>query len=323
MIVKSIFGSHLYGTNISTSDKDYKFIFMPKARDLILQKAQRVIQQNSKVGDSAKNTSDDVDCEGFSLQQWFHFLVQGQTLATEMLFIPENFLVEKSAVWNEIQANKNRLISKKISPFLGYCRAQASKYSVKAERMVAVEQVRGYFADILLCFSSHDKLHEFKPSLAKLKERINSPYIELDDQFFTVCGRKVPLTASIKLAYDLYDKIYQEYGHRVRSAADTKQIDWKSFYHAVRIAYEANELITEGVITLPRPEKALLLQIRNAELSYAEVSDIIEQKNIDLTNNLEKSTLSDEPDHKWIEDFIYDKYSDTILKEIEKRADCL
>jgi hypothetical protein len=50
-LIKSIFGSKLYGTEIATSDTDYKFLFLPDAQDLIMQRAAKNIQQNSKSSD--------------------------------------------------------------------------------------------------------------------------------------------------------------------------------------------------------------------------------------------------------------------------------
>lgn len=40
IIMETVFGSHLYGLNTPTSDKDYKGIFLPHPRDILLGKAQ-------------------------------------------------------------------------------------------------------------------------------------------------------------------------------------------------------------------------------------------------------------------------------------------
>ncbi|WDR21760.1 hypothetical protein CPTAKMNP4_095 [Salmonella phage vB_SenM-AKM_NP4] len=38
-VVKSYFGSHLYGTSTPESDVDFKEIFVPNARDILLGRA--------------------------------------------------------------------------------------------------------------------------------------------------------------------------------------------------------------------------------------------------------------------------------------------
>ena len=40
MVVKIKFGSHLYGTNMPTSDLDYKSVYVPEGDDILLQRVQ-------------------------------------------------------------------------------------------------------------------------------------------------------------------------------------------------------------------------------------------------------------------------------------------
>ena len=41
LIVKSIFGSHLYGTNTENSDTDYKGIYLPSKNDCYLNNVKK------------------------------------------------------------------------------------------------------------------------------------------------------------------------------------------------------------------------------------------------------------------------------------------
>ena len=41
-IVRMVYGSHLFGTNIESSDRDFKSIFLPSARTILLQKVRHV-----------------------------------------------------------------------------------------------------------------------------------------------------------------------------------------------------------------------------------------------------------------------------------------
>src|SRR5690606_4340059 len=83
-----------------------------------------------------------------------------------------------------------------------------------------------------------------------------------------VCGKKCPQTRAIKEARKSYEKMYDEYGHRSKTK---DQADWKSLYHAVRIAGECKELLSTSWITLPRPDAEYLKRIRLGEFHYDEV----------------------------------------------------
>jgi predicted nucleotidyltransferase len=68
IIFRCKFGSDLYGTNTENSDVDYKSVFIPDGKDLILQKAAKHLQNNTKDNDITKNSKDDIDDESFSIK---------------------------------------------------------------------------------------------------------------------------------------------------------------------------------------------------------------------------------------------------------------
>ena len=58
----TVFGSHLYGTNTENSDKDYKGIFLPSVKNLILGKKMDSISLTSG-NNNSKNSSEDCDIQ--------------------------------------------------------------------------------------------------------------------------------------------------------------------------------------------------------------------------------------------------------------------
>ena len=62
ILVDMVFGSHLYGTNAETSDRDYKGVFMPTHEQILLQRGPHSINESTKK-DNEKNTADDTDRE--------------------------------------------------------------------------------------------------------------------------------------------------------------------------------------------------------------------------------------------------------------------
>ncbi len=48
ILFKTLFGSHLYGTDTEKSDKDYKGIFIAPLSEIILKKDRHVIYESTK-----------------------------------------------------------------------------------------------------------------------------------------------------------------------------------------------------------------------------------------------------------------------------------
>jgi len=262
-IVRMPFGSTVYGTRTPTSDTDIKEVFLPSARDILLQKAPTALV----------SSTDELDVDRFSLQFFVGLVMQGQTLALEMLFVaPALYLEPPDPVWLELQAHRGKLLSRKSSAFVRYCRAQASKYGVKGTRLSAARSV----VELLNGLPAQTKLVEHRAALAAFVSA--TPHSALDEEQLEVCGRKAQLGITVKHAVSLYQKVLDGYGERSKAAAENVGVDWKALMHAVRIAGEADEFLRTGHITLPRAEAAFLLKIRAGDLPYEQVTELLDQR---------------------------------------------
>lgn len=318
-LIKGIFGSRLYGTQIPSSDTDYKWLFMPSARDILLQQVKNTVQNNSG-NDQSKNTSDDTDCEGFSLKYFLHLLSKGQTFAVEYMFMPKEFIIgDIHPCIEELFNNKDKLVSKQIAPFIGYTRRQASKYCIKSERMEAARMCMEFFAERPSRDLVHYHLCEFNALrvLNPFIEYVNKESVDIKTDktmdMISCCGRKLPITATCKYAFDMCAELYNSYGSRAKAAVLDEGIDWKALYHALRIAQEAKDLLTEGGLLFPRPDAKLLLQVRNGELSYPAVSELLEKTALEVEDILPVSELRETVDHKWIEDYLYHWHYKSVM----------
>jgi len=141
-IVKLKFGSHLYGTNTPESDIDYKGVFLPTIDEIFLNRIPKSINTNSKKsGATSKNTKDDIDCEIYSLHYFIQLACEGQTVALDMLYAPNNMIIEKSKVWDEIVKNRSKFNTKNLKAFVSYARKQAAKYSCRGSRLNTIEKI--------------------------------------------------------------------------------------------------------------------------------------------------------------------------------------
>lgn len=318
-----VFGSHLFGTNVPESDHDYKGIFLPTVNDILLQRAGKPsIHRNTNKSNHTKNTAKDNDIELFTLQGFLKLCAEGQTAALDMLFTPTHHWIHHSPEWSYLQQNKDKLIHKGMSAFVGYCKNQAAKYGVKGSRLEAAE-----LAVQLMCtYPSHHRLRDYWGEIEEWVEeakktgeycdekdgqtiyfidivQCKGPNGEMVDHL-EINGRKVPCHSKVNYAKATFQRIIDTYGERAKKAKDHKGIDWKALMHAVRIAKEAEELLLTGHITLPRPEKDLLVDIRKGNLSYDKVAALIEEGLLKVNDAVEKSTLPSSIDVEFWNDFL-------------------
>lgn len=143
-IVRMVFGSHLYGCEDETSDKDFKGIFMPTKEQIFLGKIPKVLptdEPKRKKAEGEKNTADDVDTEIYSLHYFIKLACEGQTVALDMLHAPDAMILGSSDIWTEIVANKEKFYTKNLKAFVGYARRQASRYGIRSGRLGNLRKV--------------------------------------------------------------------------------------------------------------------------------------------------------------------------------------
>ena len=135
LIVEMRFGSHLYGTATPLSDLDYKAVYLPDARDILLQRVRGMVSLSREKAAGEKNLPGDVDREILSLQRYLELLAEGQTVALDMLFAPDAVMARPpSPLVRQIPANGPRL-RRAARRLARYCRQQANKYGIKGSRV--------------------------------------------------------------------------------------------------------------------------------------------------------------------------------------------
>lgn len=313
-IIELKFGSHLYGTNTENSDLDFKGIYLPTAREICLNSYSKTISTTRPKGHAERNNKDDVDLEFFSLDRYLELLLEGQTVALDMLFHPD--FRQGTMITQWIYMNKCMFLNKNINAFVGYARHQAAKYGVKGFRVAALRETVEFLSQV------EDKLSKLKElDIQGFVDKSKNEHITITnckgpqgqpEPHLEVNNRKIPFHATVKYALDIFTRIFNEYGQRALQAERNEGIDWKALSHAVRVNSEAVELLKTEYITFPRPDKELLLKIKLGQLSYKEVATIIEQGLEELESVQKASILREAPDKQFSEDFLYNVYSDVV-----------
>jgi hypothetical protein len=126
------------------------------------------------------------------------------------------------------------------------------------------------------------------------------------------CNRKAPYTITVKEAYNIYSKLYSNYGTRAKAAKTNEGVDWKACSHAVRVARQAIELASTGEIVFPLTYAEHLVRIKTGQIDFEKVGKEIEDLLGQVESAFEHSTLPTKPDREWVDDFIYQIYSKEI-----------
>lgn len=335
-IVKIRFGSHLYGTNTENSDTDYKGIYLPDMRNVILQSVKKSISVNTKTG-NGKNTKDDVDSEMYSLQYFMKMLMDGQTVALDMLFANDENIVETSDIWREICNNREMFIHKNTKAFVGYCRTQAAKYGIKGSRISAIKTATEFISNIM----KETKLVKYirddgycwtrqsvrEPVYNKLKDCFEelpvcehiTKYMDntANQMIYEVCGRKFQESCELSHVLKCLNEIFNNYGERARKAENNEGIDWKAVSHAFRVCYEIKELLKYHRITFPLKEAGFIKDIKQGKMHYKKdmIGEKLEALMQEVEDESKKSTLPEMVEQKVYDDFVVNIYNDVIRNE--------
>lgn len=322
LIVKSIFGSHLYGMNNENSDIDYKGIYLPTKSECYLNSISKSIN-NSTGDDKTKNGAGDIDEEIYSLQYFMRLASKGEMIVIDMIHTPEQFIIEQSDIWAKLRAKKDMFYSKSLHGYLGYIKKQTSKYGIKGDRLNAMEEVKKY-------------LEQF-PKLIRMKEvwdnlPVNKYSYEAENpnnvniRMYECCGRKFHETVTVEYALDVIDKLYAGYGARAQKAKNNEGIDWKAVSHAFRAGYQLIEIYKTKNLIYPLESAEYLKDIKEGKLHYQ--NDNLAQKLDDILDEVQVladvSGFPKKVNPKLINNFIlqcYDVQTKNISTEPEVLGD--
>lgn len=303
-IMRTVAGSRLYGTVLPTSDTDFKAVYLPTKRQVLLGKRKQVLS-TSTGNNTSRNGADDTDLESFELQEFLRLAQKMQTIPVELLFAPAE---DANALWTKLVKNRDKVLSQDATSFVGYCKAQALKYSLRGERLNTLEKV----VEIL---KNGKVLADLEPDLVTIPDVTvfgvtqNSGTVV---KYLDVYGRQVPMTVRLPEALKVYRKPLLEAGDRTKAAASSGGADWKALYHSARIVEEGIQLFSTGEITFPAVNREYLLEVRRGEHSFESVMDRFDERFLALQEAEKGSVLAEKPDVEWINDFVAECYEKVV-----------
>jgi hypothetical protein len=308
-IVTIRFGSHLYGTSTAESDEDYKGIFFPRTRDVLLGRIPKT-GDSSPQDDKRKNLPGELDTQDYSLHHFVKLAVQGQTVAIDMLFAPEIHIQrgQMGWIWDALLRERSRFLSRNMNAFVGYARAQAAKYSLKGERLNKLQD----FASVLSGRGEGLYLSHCWDELPKDDERRNVNGV----RELQIAGKWYGSTTATGTVLASVTKQIDRYGKRAKAAGQAGGVDWKALSHAVRVSYELEELLRTGKITFPLIPARALLNIKKGEWELERVQDLLDAQLAKIEELAATSELPEKADAKWWDDWLVNIMSTELATEL-------
>lgn len=220
-------GSHLYGTSVDGSDEDRRGFFIQPYFSMMGFYKPNGGKWGCKTIDK---TVDGIDYHVHPFRKFLKYCLKCNNNFVEILFVPEESIINVSDFGKMVIENRDKLLSKKaFAPFHGFAKSEFMKITGESTRDLG----------------------------KKRKEHI------------------------------------EKHGYAVKNA-----------YHSIRIMSQGAELLREGHITFPRPEKDILMEIRNGEVSFEDFKDIYCDSENELKQAMEKSVLPEHPDYEFANSLI-------------------
>lgn len=275
------FGSHLYGTDTAQSDADYKGIYLPDRREMLLGRHCRSLQYTTG-DDRSKNSSADMDMQLWSLHYWLELLRNGDTHALDLLFsmraqhVPRHdalCLLERYAPTDLLDVRYSRR-------YVEYAHSQARKYGLKGTRMGLLKHLLRFVredAGVQAALKAGERAGSLFPAILERFADASHCFVREahDGPMLFVLGKGYGASVTVREMCARLQREFDKYGERVAQAEKNEGIDWKALSHAVRCLYQMLELLRTGFVRYPLEQAVFLREIKQGKLPWSEVEPLI------------------------------------------------
>lgn len=317
----TIVGSKAYGTDTPESDTDLKGVY--------IQHPLEVLSYNEYVAQELP----DKDTTYWEVRRFIELLCKSNPTVLELLFSPEDCILEKHPLFNILLENKHIFLTKKcVDSFVGYAKQQIYKAkglnkkmnweNERIERKLPIDFCK--FIDATTSIKLNDFLKTTKypenffftkidntKQLYRLWYTVKDykkPLCNNDDLLLTAIPENaMPVSYGI-VQYDLdgfqtHCREYNAYQVWLKERNESRyvdvknhgqKIDGKNMLHCMRLIEMAKELAETGTLNVRRPNAKELLKIRKGEYDLQELINKTDQLVVEVEEAFKKSSL---PDH--------------------------
>lgn len=204
-----------------------------------------------------------------------------------------------------------KFLTSQMNGMVGYAYHQAKLYSAKGDRLNFLRELHQILFDTIERGDGGKTIHNltlqydqegwaFQQPLNELRRKYpdwfdySAIYVdETSNKYYSFKVLKKTYLGTSKVSHvaGLIGKAIEQYGSRAQKAAENEGHDWKALSHAVRVTYQAIELLEKGTVTLPyHPHICKVLkEIKAGQVEFSTVSALLDA-NIDLIDSLKLYT---------------------------------
>jgi uncharacterized protein len=245
-IFEGMSGSHLYGMNTPESDMDTRGVFLPDFR-VLLDPFMKTETFDSFEGE---------DRALYSLGKFMNLCVDNNPNVLELLYVPEQFTLFKTPVWDKLVEYRNLFLSKNIKHrFLGYAFAQ----------LEAIKRHREWFIDPPTHKPTREEFGLTQTPLvseASLQNVLAVSQELLRPEHHEELVRERAYRDT-KKKWDNYQQWQKNRNPKRKGSEEKFGYDTKYASHLFRLMAEGAELLLTGNLTFPLQNADELLAIKN------------------------------------------------------------
>ena len=315
VIYNTFYGSHLYGLATPQSDIDFRSVFIPDPKDILLGRVIDIVSE-SKGEKHHANGPGDIDNSFFSLKVFVDLLCGGDTGAFDILHAPENKILRSSDIISDIYHHSSKCYTSQMTGLFNHVAKKSEAYGVRGIRATALKEL----IDVMEKMSD---LEGFKLGDIIHRLPVDGEFLELTQDttqragcqdFYVVLGRKFQFTISAIMFRDAINKLWVGYGDRTKKIQMAGGVDWKDLSHAFRVGYQLLDIYREGDYTFPLKQTPELMLIKAGEVNFDEYQVKLQALVAEVKDAAAKSELPKEVDRTYWEEFVVDTYHNIVSR---------
>lgn len=290
LIFEATVGSRLYGTFTPESDYDSRGICIPPY-DVLLDPFTPFEQKDSGF--------EEEDRAIYALAKWLKLCADANPNIVELLFIPDEYVIVGSDIFNKFIEHRDWLISKKVKyTFTGYAVSQIK----------AVERHRRYFINPPDHKPTREEFGLGQVPLVtfgQMQAMLSLPHDLFKEELVDQMWRE-KYYRDAKQDWDNYQSWYQNRNPKRRETEEKFGYDTKYMSHVFRLMTEGKELLLDGNITFPLPNAEWITAIKQGLYSYEEVLEMAKNMGSEFETWYEESEIPNKPNRKQLKKLYFE-----------------
>lgn len=290
-------GSHAYGLNVPTSDEDFKGVCV-KPREAYFGFTQR-FEQMEHMG----SKSDGIDKVVYSLDKFAALAADCNPNIIEVLHVADEDVLQIDEFGEELRKHKDDFLSKNARfTFAGYAHAQLKRIKTHRSWLLDPPKAPPARKDFGLSETTKVSKSELGAFDSMMDQGIE---VELPKDVVTLFTREKAYQAA-KTHYDQYLNWVKTH-NPARAELEAKfGYDTKHGMHLLRLIRMCKEILITGRVTVKRPDRDELLDVRFGRRPYDSLVEEAERLEMECEELYKTSTLRKEPDRAALDRLVVD-----------------